>query len=226
MSDTNGHIHSIVQQHYSEVATNSASDTSKYYHSVASAFGYSEEEIEELRGANLGLSCGNPIATSHLREGETVVDLGSGAGMDVILAAHKVGPTGKAIGVEMTADMIKLARENATKRGLTNAEFIHSHIESLPLASSSVDCVISNCVLNLVPAESKLATLKEVYRVLKPGGRISISDIVAKQTLPESVAQDAAAYVGCVAGAIDTATYESYLRDAGFKGEIYSSSIL
>jgi arsenite methyltransferase len=114
--------------------------------------------------------------------------------------------------------MIKLATENSSKRGLKNAEFIHSKIESLPLPSDSVDCIISNCVLNLVPSESKLTTLKEAYRVLKPGGRLSISDIVAKKSLPECVAQDAAAYVGCIAGAIDTVTYETYLRDAGFQG--------
>ncbi|PVG01338.1 S-adenosyl-L-methionine-dependent methyltransferase [Serendipita vermifera] len=222
MSTPTEQIHSIVQNHYGAVAAQSTdSDTnqnkSDYYSKVASAFGYSEAEIEELRGANLGLSCGNPVATSHLREGEVVVDLGSGAGMDILLAAQKVGPTGKAIGVDMTLDMIKLATENASKRGLKNAEFIHSKIESLPLASDSVDCVISNCVLNLVPSESKLPTLKEVFRVLKPGGRISISDIVAKKPLPEAIAQDAAAYVGCVAGALDTTTYESYLREAGFK---------
>ncbi|KAG9022893.1 hypothetical protein FS842_005888 [Serendipita sp. 407] len=224
MSDRIEDIHSVVQKHYGAVASQSAggvtaTSTAKYFHNVASAFGYNDDEIEELRGANLGLSCGNPIATSNLREGEVVVDLGSGAGMDIILAAHKVGPTGRAIGIDMTADMIKLATENASKRGLVNVEFIHSKIESLPLPYDSVDCVISNCVLNLVPRDSTQTVLKEVHRVLKRGGRVSISDIVAKKALPEPVAQDAAAYVGCVAGAIDTVAYESHLINAGFEGK-------
>ncbi|PVG04092.1 S-adenosyl-L-methionine-dependent methyltransferase [Serendipita vermifera] len=213
-------IHSLVQQHYGAIANQSvdgAPGSDAYFNKVAATFGYSASEIDELRGANMGLSCGNPVATSHLREGEVVVDLGSGAGMDVILAAQKVGPTGRVFGIDMTQDMIKLATENAEKRGLKNTKFIHSTIEALPLPSDSVDCVISNCVLNLVPEGSKRATLNEIYRVLKPGGRVSISDIVAKKELPPSVLKDAAAYVGCVAGAIHYTTYESYLREAGFK---------
>jgi arsenite methyltransferase len=236
-------IHNLVQQHYGAIANQSAMtpDNDAYFNKVAATFGYSASEIDELRGANMGLSCGNPLAISHLREGEVVVDLGSGAGMDVILAAQKVGPTGKVIGIDITEvssnivnpydgrfltvlcifkDMIKLATENAAKRGLNNVQFIHSAIENLPLPPSSVDCVISNCVLNLVPEESKRATLKEIHRILKPGGRVSISDIVAKKELPPSVLQDAAAYVGCVAGAIHYTIYESYLHEAGFEGNV------
>ncbi|CAG8533802.1 4889_t:CDS:2 [Acaulospora colombiana] len=220
-------IHTLVQQHYGTIANQSAASTpgnEAYFNKVAATFGYSASEIDELRGANMGLSCGNPVATSHLREGEVVVDLGSGAGMDVILAAQKVGPTGKVIGIDITEDMIKLSTENAEKRGLKNTKFIHSSIESLPLPSNSVDCVISNCVLNLIPEVAKRTALKEIYRILKPGGRTSISDIVAKKELPPSVLEDAAAYVGCVAGAIHYTTYESYLREAGFKVESSTKS--
>lgn len=162
----------------------------------------------------MGLSCGNPTAFASIRLGETVVDLGSGGGLDVFLAAQKVGPTGKAIGIDMTPEMLELARTNAAKSGLTNVEFHQSTIDSLPLADSSVDCVISNCVINL--ASDKRAVFREIARVLRPGGRLAVSDIALKKTLPPEVGNDLMAYVGCIAGAIPIAEYRTGLIEAGF----------
>jgi ubiquinone/menaquinone biosynthesis C-methylase UbiE len=164
--------------------------------------------------ANMGLSCGNPTAFASLREGETVVDLGSGGGLDVFLAARKVGPTGKAIGIDMTPEMLELARANAAKTGLTNVEFYQSTIDRLPLADASVDCVISNCVINLAP--DKPAVFREIARVLKPGGRLAVSDIALKRPLPEEIGQNLLAYVGCIAGAIPIEEYRASLLAAGF----------
>src|SRR4029434_2503838 len=150
----------------------------------------------------MGLSCGNPTAMANLRAGEVVVDLGSGGGLDVFLAAGKVGPTGKAIGIDMTPEMIELARRNAAKandgKGYANVEFHLATIDKLPLLDSSVDCVISNCVINLAP--DKPAVFREIARVLKPGGRLAVSDIALKQPLPPEIGKDLMAYVGCIAG--------------------------
>jgi SAM-dependent methyltransferase len=182
---------------------------------VAEAFGYSPEELASIPAeANMGLSCGNPTATASLREGETVVDLGSGGGLDVLLATRKVGPRGKAIGIDMTEAMIELARRNAEKSGLTNVEFHQATIDHLPLADGTVDCVISNCVINLAP--DKPAVFREVARVLKPGGRLAASDIALKRSLPAELAADVAAYVGCIAGAIPIDDYRRMLLEAGF----------
>lgn len=168
----------------------------------------------------MGLSCGNPTATAHLREGETVVDLGSGGGLDVFLAAQKVGASGKAIGIDMTPEMIELARRNAARgnngEGYTNVEFHLATIDSLPLADKSVDCVISNCVINLAP--DKAAVFREIARVLKPGGRLAVSDIALKQPLPAVLGNDLMAYVGCIAGAIPIEDYKRGLLAAGFSG--------
>jgi ubiquinone/menaquinone biosynthesis C-methylase UbiE len=160
------------------------------------------------------VSCGNPTATASLKPGEVVVDLGSGGGIDVLLAAQKVGPTGRAIGIDMTDAMVERARANAAKAGAGNAEFHLGRIEALPLPDAAADCVISNCVLNLVP--DKAAAFREIVRVLKPGGRLAVSDIALKRELPAELAQSVAAYVGCVAGAIPIAEYERLLREAGF----------
>jgi len=182
---------------------------------VAEAFGYSAEELTSIPAeANMGLSCGNPTATAHLRSGEIVVDLGSGGGLDVFLAAKQVGPNGRAIGIDMTPAMIERARTNAAAAGYTNVEFHLANIDKLPLPDASVDCVISNCVLNLAP--DKPAVFREIARVLKPGGRLAVSDIALKGELPEAIASSLAAYVGCIAGAIRMETYREELLKAGF----------
>jgi arsenite methyltransferase len=166
----------------------------------------------------MGLSCGNPIASASLQPGEVVVDLGSGGGLDVFLAAKKVGPSGRAIGIDMTQEMIDLARRNAVKAGQgtppANVEFHLATIDQLPLPDGVADCVISNCVINLAP--DKHSVFREMARVLKPGGRAAISDIALKKSLPPEIGQDLLAYVGCVAGAIPIAEYRQGLLDAGF----------
>jgi SAM-dependent methyltransferase len=190
---------------------------------VAEAFGYSAEELASIPAeANMGLSCGNPTATANLRAGEVVVDLGSGGGLDVFLSARKVGPTGKAIGIDMTPDMIDLARKNAARSGLTNVEFHHAMIDRLPLPDASVDVVISNCVINLAPDKS--AVFREIARVLKPGGRLAISDIALKQPLPEEIAKDVMAFVGCIAGALQFDDYARRLREAGLSDVVVIDS--
>jgi SAM-dependent methyltransferase len=208
-----------VREKYAAAAGSALSSRDAGVRSVAEAFGYSLEELAALPAdANLGLSCGNPTATANLRPGEVVVDLGCGAGIDVLLAALKVGPKGKAIGIDMTPEMIERAKRNAAKsvdgQILKNVEFQRSTIDKLPLADDSVDCLISNCVINLAP--DKAAVFREMYRVLKPGGRVAVSDIALKQPLPEELARSVAAYIGCVAGAISIAEYERALRAAGF----------
>jgi SAM-dependent methyltransferase len=179
---------------------------------VAEAFGYSAEELASIPAeANMGLSCGNPTAFASLRSGETVLDLGCGGGLDVLLAADRVGPTGKAIGVDMTPEMLALSRRNAAERA--NVEFYQATIDQLPLPAASVDCVISNCVINL--ATDKPAVFREIARVLKPGGRLAVSDIALKRPLPAEIGEDLLAYVGCVAGAILIEDYRRWLVAAG-----------
>ncbi|MEX2092645.1 MAG: arsenite methyltransferase, partial [Pirellulales bacterium] len=183
---------------------------------VAEAFGYSAGELASIPAeANMGLSCGNPTAFASLRPGETVVDLGCGGGLDVFLAAKKVGLTGRAIGIDMTPEMLELARRNADQSGATNAEFHQATIDKLPLADSSVDCVISNCVINLAP--DKRAVFREIARVLKPGGRLAVSDIALRQPLPPEIGASLMAYVGCIAGAISLDEYRTGLAAAGFE---------
>jgi arsenite methyltransferase len=205
-----------VRSKYASAAASSLSGEHAGVRAVAEAFGYSPEELTSIPAeANLGLSCGNPTAFAHLRTGEVVVDLGCGGGLDVLLAARKVGPTGKAIGIDMTPEMIERARRNAAAAGLSNVAFHLSTIDKLPLADASVDCVISNCVINLAP--DKGAVFREVFRVLKPGGRLAVSDIALKRPLPDELAQHVMAYVGCIAGAVLIADYERGLREAGFE---------
>ena len=213
MSET---ITDVVKSKYGSVAASGLSTDHDGVRAVAEAFGYSPEELASIPAeANMALSCGNPTATAGLRPGETVVDLGSGGGLDVFLAARKVGPTGRAIGIDMTPEMIDLARRNAGKAGLGNAEFpLLAAIDDLPLPDGSVDCVISNCVINLAP--DKPAVFREIARVLKPGGRLAVSDIALKRELPPALGDDLMAYVGCIAGAIPIEDYRRGLVEAGF----------
>src|SRR3984957_15597028 len=205
-----------VRSKYGAVAESTLSSDHAGVKAVAEAFGYSPEELTSIpAGANMGLSCGNPTATAHLRTGEVVVDLGSGGGLDVFLASKLVGPTGRAIGIDMTTAMIERSRGNARKAGYKNVEFYQSTIDRIPPPDASVDCVISNCVINLAP--DKPAVFREIARVLKPGGRVAISDIALKHELPEAVAQSMAAYVGCIAGAILIEDYRAGLLAAGFQ---------
>jgi ubiquinone/menaquinone biosynthesis C-methylase UbiE len=171
----------------------------------------------------MGLGCGNPVALAGLREGETVIGLGSGGGIDVFLAAKKVGVTGRAIGVDMTAEMINKSRALATKYGYQNVEFRLGEIESLPIENKSIDVIISNCVINLSPDKEKV--FQEAHRVLKPNGRLLISDIVAEEELPDEVRKSFAAWAGCVAGALEKNQYLNTIKRAGFKKvEIVSQS--
>lgn len=210
---------STVQKRYGQVGATGLGDQAAGAHAVAKAFGYSAAELASLPdGANLGLSCGNPTAMASLRPGEVVVDLGCGGGLDVFLAAHQVGPTGKAIGIDMTPEMITRAKTNARNgpdgRPYSNVEFHLSTIDRIPLADATVDCIISNCVINLAP--DKAAVFKEMFRVLRPGGRLAISDIALRQPLPKELADNVAAWVGCIAGAISLQDYRDGLRAAGF----------
>jgi arsenite methyltransferase len=178
--------------------------------------GYTEEELKAVpEGANLGLGCGNPIALASLKEGETVLDLGSGAGFDCFLAANQVGKTGKVIGVDMTAEMLDRARENARKGNFDNVEFRLGEIENLPAGDNQVDIIISNCVINLSP--NKKRVFQEAFRVLKPGGRLMVSDIILLKELPEEIRNSVAAYIGCVAGAITKKEYLKAIQAAGFE---------
>lgn len=204
-----------VKAKYGAVAKSDLSSDHAGVRSVAEAFGYTAEELTSIPAeANMGLSCGNPTATAHIRPGEIVVDLGSGGGLDVFLASKMVGPTGRAIGIDMTPAMIERARANAVTGGFNNVEFHLSTIDSLPLPDASVDCIISNCVLNL--AQDKPAVFREIFRVLKPGGRLAVSDIALKAELPQAISKSLAAYVGCIAGAIRIEDYRSELLKAGF----------
>ncbi len=208
-------IEKIVQLKYGEMATSGRSSQHSGVKAVAEAFGYSAEQLASIPAeANMGLSCGNPTAFASLKPGEVVVDLGSGGGLDVLLAARKVGPTGRAIGIDMTPEMIALAERNKERAGATNVEYHLARIDQLPLADASVDCVISNCVINL--ASDKQAVFNEIARVLKPGGRLAVSDIALKRDLPAELSDSLAAYVGCVAGAISIDDYRAGLKAAGF----------
>jgi arsenite methyltransferase len=210
---------SIVEQvkgKYGAVAEAGLSSDHAGVRAVAEAFGYTPAELASIPAeANMGLSCGNPTAFASLRPGEVVVDLGCGGGLDVFLAAKQVGPAGRAIGIDMTQKMIDLARANAAKADAGNVEFHLATIDKLPLPDSSVDVIISNCVINLAP--DKEAVFREIARVLKPGGRLAVSDIALRRPLPAALASSIAAYVGCIAGALLISDYESGLKRAGFE---------
>jgi SAM-dependent methyltransferase len=202
-----------VKEGYTRVVE--ASDDVERANDMARRIGYDEEQLAAVpEGANLGVGCGNPTAIDALRPGETVVDLGSGAGMDSFLAARQVGPTGRVIGVDMTPAMLEKARENALKVGLENVEFREGRIEELPLEDESVDVILSNCVINLSPEKERV--YREAHRVLRPGGRLMVSDIVLDKPLPKAVIESIDAYLGCVGGASLRAEYLETVRKAGF----------
>ncbi len=209
-------VRDAVRKGYGAVARSGLGSDQEGISHIAEAFGYSVEELSSIPAeANMGLSCGNPVAMASIRPGETVVDLGSGGGIDVLLASQKVGAEGRAIGIDMTEDMVALARRNAEKQGVSNVEFHLSEIENMPLETGSVDCVISNCVLNLV--EDKDRAVAEIFRVLKPGGRVAISDIVLKKPLAPEIRDSKAGWVSCISGAISFDENRACLEGAGFR---------
>lgn len=197
-------------------STDSCCDTPADFNEISAKLGYSSEELHAVpEGANLGLGCGNPQAIAELKPGEYVLDLGSGGGFDCFLASRQVGNSGKVIGVDMTPDMVSLARSNAAKRKFHNAEFRLGEIEHLPVADQSVNVIISNCVVNLSP--DKQQVFDEAYRVLKPGGRIAISDIVTTAELPSEIKNDLSdLYSGCISGASSIAEIQEMLSQSGF----------
>ncbi len=216
-------IKSEVRKRYGNVATQSLSCCAPGSGTYSEKLGYSKEELMHVpEGADLGLGCGNPVALATLKEGEVVLDLGSGAGLDVFIAAKAVGESGKVIGVDMTPEMIKKSNEIAKRGNIKNVEFRLGEIEDLPVEDNTVDVIISNCVINLSPDKTRV--FEEAYRVLRPGGRLMVSDIVLTRLLPESVQQSIAAWAGCIAGASLKEEYLEEIRKAGFSNvEILSS---
>jgi SAM-dependent methyltransferase len=206
-------IRKMVRKGYAKVAKTERSCCGA---EISEKIGYTKEELKSApKGADLSLGCGNPIALASLKEGETVLDLGSGGGLDCFLASNKVGETGRVIGVDMTPEMIDRARENCRKAKHKNVEFRLGEIENLPVGDNTVDIVISNCVINLSPNKKKV--FQETFRVLKPGGRLMISDIVLLKALPEALKKSMQAYIGCVSGAVMKNEYIDLIKDAGFR---------
>ena len=220
-----GEIKKVVREGYAKIAMrenscygplSSCCGSSDVTQDLSKKIGYGDEELNAVpEGANLGLGCGNPVALASLKEGDVVLDLGSGAGMDCFLAAHKVGKRGKVIGVDMTPEMIDKARENLNMGNYDNVEFRLGEIENIPAADNFVDVIISNCVINLSP--DKRSVFKEAFRVLKPGGRLMVSDIVLTKELPDFIKNSVEAYVGCLSGAIMQEEYLDAMREAGFR---------
>ncbi len=213
-----------VEEHYAAIAQgkvksccNKVEPTPEQLYNIATMVqGYKADDLAALpEGANLGLGCGDPTAQADIEPGQTVLDLGSGAGVDCFLAARRVGPSGKVIGVDMTDAMLAKARDNAARGGFTNVEFRKGEIEDLPVESGTVDRIISNCVINLAPDKAKV--FAEAYRVLKPGGAVTVSDIVSFGDVPPAVRADVEAWAGCTAGALDKQVYLDTIRRAGFR---------
>ncbi|MFA6524352.1 MAG: arsenite methyltransferase [Candidatus Paceibacterota bacterium] len=213
-------IKKIVKEGYKRIVKNNSGcgcDCGKAKN-ISKNIGYTDEELKIVGEANMGLGCGNPLAYGKIKEGDIVLDLGSGAGIDAILAAQKVGNRGKVIGVDMTPEMINKAKENVKKQKLNNVEFLLGEIENLPLKDNSVDTILTNCVINLTPNKTK--TFKEAYRVLKPGGKIYLSDIVLLGELTEKQKNDKSLITGCVAGALLREDYLNKIKSVGFKVKI------
>ena len=211
-------IKKIVKKSYANIAKSSGGCccSNKKAQRQSGEMGYSDDEMNQVpEGSNLGLGCGNPVAIASLKPGEIVLDLGSGAGFDVFLAVRKVGKEGRVIGVDMTDEMLEKARENAKKGGFDNVEFRKGDIEDLPVENEEVDVVISNCVINLAPNKEKVFI--ETYRVLKPGGRLMVSDVVLTKPLPDKIKNDEELLSGCVAGAILKQDYLKLLEKTGFR---------
>ena len=221
-------IHDMVRERYALAATQAATGSGACCgpEDGIGAGLYSALEQAELPDAAVlaSLGCGNPTAVAELREGERVLDLGSGGGIDVLLCARRVGPSGRAFGLDMTDEMLALAQRNATDAGATNVEFLKGHIEAIPLPANSIDVVISNCVINL--AADKAAVFREIARVLRPGGRIGISDIVAEDALTPDQRAERGSYVGCIAGALSFSEFERGLRSAGLENVSLTSTHL
>jgi ubiquinone/menaquinone biosynthesis C-methylase UbiE len=218
-------IKKIVREGYAKIAKQSSSccapvktccGSADPATNISKSIGYTEEELRAVpEGSNLGLGCGNPIALASLKKGEIVLDLGSGAGFDCFLAARRVGKNGKVIGVDMTPEMLEKARENAEKGDYKNVEFRLGEIENLPVADNSADIIISNCVINLSPDKSRV--FQEAFRVLKPGGRLMVSDLVLVKELPDFIKTSVRAYIGCLSGAIMKDKYTDAIKKAGFQ---------
>lgn len=212
----------IIKDSYAQIAqssgcgcTSCGCDSGQTIQRQTKQLGYSQEEINQApKGSNLGLGCGNPVAIASLKEGNIVLDLGSGAGFDAFLASKKVGKSGKVIGVDMTDEMVAKARENAKKGGYSNVEFRKGDIEKLPVEDNLIDVIISNCVINLAPNKEKV--FKEAYRVLRSGGRLMVSDVVLVKALPDEIKNDKELLVGCVSGAILKKDYMKLLKKVGF----------
>jgi len=212
---------SIVKENYSKIASNKScycSCSCTDAEQISKSIGYSKDDINLVPEANLGLGCGNPIALANIKKGDIVLDLGSGAGFDVFLASKKVGRNGKVIGVDMTEEMIKKAKENAQKHNYENVEFRLGDVEELPIEDNSIDVIISNCVINLAPNKKKV--FKESYRVLKKGGRMYVSDIVLLGELTEKQRNDTGLIAGCVGGALQKEDYLNLIKKVGFKVKI------
>ena len=215
----NEEVKDYVKKRYGEIAKGNknccSSSCCSSNKNISESIGYSKKELNDIpQEAVLGLGCGNPVALAGLKQGDVVLDLGSGAGIDVFLASKRVGASGKVIGVDMTEAMIKKATSLAKDRGLTNTEFRLGEIEALPIEDNSVDVVISNCVINLCPDKKRAFT--EIFRVIKEGGRLMISDLVTKGELPDEVKQSFEAWAGCIAGALEKNNYLKIIREAGF----------
>jgi SAM-dependent methyltransferase len=224
MKKGNKEIKKIVKEGYGKIAkegisccpSESCCGSANLTQNISKSIGYSDEEINAVpEGANLGLGCGNPVAIASLKEGDVVLDLGSGAGFDAFLAARKVGKTGRVIGVDMTQEMLEKAKANAKKGGYDNVEFRLGEIEKLPVEDNTIDVVISNCVINLSP--DKETVFKEAYRVLRPGGRLMVSDLVLAKDFPKELKDSVEAYVGCLAGAIKKDEYLKLMTMVGFQ---------